>query len=322
MRRQPLVSALMVSRNNERFVAQAIQSVVDQKYDRWELIVVENGSRDRSGRIVREAAERDPRIRPHLLDRELALPRARNVALHLAAGEYIATIDGDDLWTPEKLFTQVELMERSDRRQVGVCGTNCLLIAEDGTALGTKRFPLSHEDCVAALWYRNPFCHSATLVRRSVFESVGGYDVSFEVAQDLELWFRAGRVCRFLNLPEELVRYRVRRQSVTFSKHRAVVRSTLRARRLAAPRYEYSTGVRVRLAMVFTWAAQWLPPQLAHWLFDRYVLGKCLRPAVTPLSSPAAPGLPPDGSALALAGTPHPSVASQQEGANRQPQAG
>jgi glycosyltransferase involved in cell wall biosynthesis len=303
MSAEPLVSALMVSRNNERFVAEAIQSVVKQTYRRWELIVLENGSQDESPSIVREAAERDSRIRPHPLAREITLPRARNVALAQAAGDYVATIDGDDAWTPGKLFTQVELMKRPEHLDVGVCGTDCVLVSENGRILGAKRFPSSHEECLAALWYRNSFCHSATLVRRSVFERVGWYDETFEVAQDLELWFRAGRVCRFLNVPAELVRYRVRREGVTFSKHRAVVRNTLRARRLAATRYGYTMGVAPRLALGLTWAAEWLPPRLAHRLFNRYVLGEYLRPAAASSIRQAASGLPRENPALADAGT-------------------
>jgi glycosyltransferase involved in cell wall biosynthesis len=206
MESYPLISGLMVSRNNAAYVGAAIDSVLSQSYASWELIIIENASSDGSWEIARHAASKDARIKITRLHQEICLPKARNLALARAAGKYVATIDADDIWLRSRILSQVEYMERRGHEDVGVCGTNCLLIGEDGGLLGTKRFPQTHEECFAALWYRNPFCHSATLVRRSALESFGGSDATFDVAQDWELCFRRGPGIRFRNLPDYIVK--------------------------------------------------------------------------------------------------------------------
>jgi hypothetical protein len=163
-------------------------------------------------------------------------------------------------------------MEATENTNVGVCGASCLLIGGDAEFLGTKTYPETHEECVNALWYRNPFCHSATLIRSCALELVGGYDESFDVAQDWELWFRLGRVARFYNLQDYLIKYRIWRDSVTFEKHRNVVRNVLRARRLARTKYGYQMSLKARLVFFCTWFVQFLPPIVAHRLFDLLVL--------------------------------------------------
>ena len=267
MKNCPLISAMMVSRNYGKFIGEAIESVLAQTYARWELIVVDNGSTDDSWKIIQGSAGRESRVRPVHLEREVSLPKARNLGLALAAGDYIATIDGDDRWFPARLALQVEFMEREEQRGVGVCGANCVLLGEDGRPLGWKDFPLSERQCFAALWYRNPFCHSATLIRRSVFGACGGYDERFELAEDLELWFRAGQTFGLRNLPDYLVNYRIWGNSASFRNHRALVRSTVRARRLAVHKYGYRMTARAQFILAATWVAQWLPSRIAHPLF-------------------------------------------------------
>jgi hypothetical protein len=161
-------------------------------------------------------------------------------------------------------------MEKDQR--IGVCGADVWLIDEKGGIQGRKEFPESHERCVRALWYRNPFCHSATLVRRSCFAACGPYDETFGPVEDLELWFRIGRRFEFRNLRETLVKYRVWSGSATARQYRLMVRLTMRARRLA-PR-QGGIGLTGRLAFVPTWCAQWLPPRLSQALFRMFVIGR------------------------------------------------
>ena len=267
MSTSPLVSAIMVSRNNAAVIREAIESVLAQTYEHLQLMIIENASNDNSWEIIRRAADRDHRISPLRLESEVSIPRARNLGLDFATGEYIATIDADDSWLPERLGLQIEFMCRDENARLGVCGANCLLVDEQGETLGRKQFPETHEQCVSAIWYRNPFCHSATLIRRSVQTSCAGYDETFVVAEDLDLWFRAGRVYQLHNLQEYLVKYRVWRNNVTFQKHQQTVRSTIRARLLARKHRVYAISACARAALCFTWLAQWLPPRAAHVLF-------------------------------------------------------
>jgi glycosyltransferase involved in cell wall biosynthesis len=262
----------MVNRNNGRFIGEAIASVMAQDYGRWELVVVENASTDNSRDILRPWMRQESRIRLISLTCPVAIPAARNVGLARARGEYIATIDSDDVWLPDRLSRQLELMERPGHEQVGVCGSNVWLIDELGRTTGIKQFPDNHERCLKALWHRNPHCHSATLIRRSALARCGAYDDTFAPVEDLELWFRIGRRFELMNLGDYLVKYRIWQGNVTSQRHRLMVRQTVRARRLAVKRYGYRMRMRGRAALVVTWLAQWLPAGLARAIFERWVL--------------------------------------------------
>ena len=274
MNSQPLVSVVMVNRNNGRFLDKAIESVVGQTWPRWELIVIEDASEDDSWDIVQAWMKWESRIRAVRLRQRVNIPAARNAALARVRGTYVATLDSDDVWLSEHLSKELEFMEAPENSGVGVCGTNVWLINENGRVTGAKRFPQTHEQCIRSLWWRNPFCHSATLMRRGCLMQCGEYDETFEVAQDLELWLRIGRVFTFHNLDEYLVKYRVWPGNVTAQKHRTMVRHTLRARRLAAIQYGYRTGMRERFALTATWLALWLTPRLARKIFEKCVTGQ------------------------------------------------
>ena len=277
MSARPCVTALMVNRNNGRFIGEAIASVMAQDYGRWELVVVENASTDNSRDILRPWMRQESRIRLVSLNNPVAIPAARNVGLAQARGEYIATIDSDDVWLPDRLSRQLELMERPGHEQVGVCGSNVWLIDELGRTTGIKEFPDRHARCLQAIWFRNPFCHSATLIPRSVLGRCGQYDESFAAAEDLELWFRIGRKFELINLADCLVKYRIWHGNLTSQRHRSMVRYTLRARRLAVTRYGYRIGMRERAALVATWLAQWLPARLARAIFEECFLRRSSR---------------------------------------------
>jgi len=267
MKTDPFVSVVMLNQNGARFISEAIESALLQTYRRWEMIVVENGSTDHSWEVIQAWKKREPRIHAIRLTRGISIPAGRNVALDRAQGAYVATLDSDDVWLPERLARQVEFMECAENGKVGVCGANCWLIDAEGKRIGKKEFPATHEQCLRAFWYRNPFCHSATLIRRCCFDRLGHYDERFDVAQDLELWFRIGRTFKFTNLSAYLVNYRLWGHNVTIRRHHAMIQATVRARRLAAKQYGYRMGPAALGGLYLTWLMQWLPPRFVHWIF-------------------------------------------------------
>jgi glycosyltransferase involved in cell wall biosynthesis len=205
------------------------------------------------------------------------IPTGANIGLESARGEYVARIDGDDVWLPNRLFLQVEQLQGGEHSALGVCGAHCWLIDAGGRIVGQKRYPLTHEACARAFMYRNPFCNSAALVRRACFDQLGAYDESFDLAQDLELWMRFGQQFELMNLDAYLVKYRVWETNVTGQKHRASIRHTLRARRRAARQYGYHLGISGAACFAATWCMQGLPYSWVTQLFHRLFLGKFLR---------------------------------------------
>ena len=118
----PKVSVVMPVYNDERYLAEAIASVLGQTYADFELIIVDDGSTDGSRAIIEEYALRDSRVVPILLPGNLGQSSARNRGIERAGGQYIAAMDGDDICLPDRLRRQVNFLDANP--QVGVLGTN------------------------------------------------------------------------------------------------------------------------------------------------------------------------------------------------------
>jgi glycosyltransferase involved in cell wall biosynthesis len=293
MNSSPLVSVVMLSYNHAHLIDETIQSIVAQSQTSCEFIIVDNQSTDDSWKIIQRWQQSDPRIKPVRPSQNLTIAGALNFGINQAAGDYIARIDSDDVWLPQRLERQLNFMTQPGNENVGVCGTYCLLIDPSGQVVGKKEFPVTHSECVRAFWYRNPFCHTATLIRRRCFDEYGLYDESYNFAEDLELWFRFGQTYELANLPEHLTRYRVLSGNVTLRKHRSVIDATLRARRRAVTRYGYRMRMIDRASFAFTWAMRWMPRTWVHGIFYNCLLKQCTRlwteptrPMMTPATAP------------------------------------
>ncbi len=130
-----LVSIIMPAYNAEKFIGQAIASVRAQSYPHWELLIVDDCSTDGTAQLVRAAAQEDPRIRYDCLQTNSGAAMARNRAIELAQGRYIAFLDSDDLWSSEKLQLQLAFMQE---KGISFCSTVYGKIDENGTDLGRR----------------------------------------------------------------------------------------------------------------------------------------------------------------------------------------
>jgi len=203
----PEVTVILTVYNGERYIAEAIDGVRAQTVEDWELIVINDGSTDRSADIARGYG--DPRIQVHDFPNR-GQPLSRNHAASIARGRFFAICDADDVWRPHKLDTQVAAMRASP--DVGLAGLQRLLqVTDDGEPIAVLTMPASDEAIRTALARGiNPFAHSALVWRRDVFEAVGGYNPRFLYAQDFEMVLRAKGVCRLMNvLGPPLLDYRV-----------------------------------------------------------------------------------------------------------------
>lgn len=203
---KPTVSVVMAAKNYARFIGQAVRSVFNQTFADWELVVVDDGSTDHTPQAVKPFLG-DPRVR-YVRSDKLGQPRAKNLGLRLSRGEFVAYLDADDAWEPTKLAKQLEVLR--ERPEVGVCFTSRVLMDEQGNVtqadgqLSVGVQPLN----LQSVFLSNRICFSSVVVRRAVFDQVGGFDPEFDLSIDYDLWLRVARHWRFANLPEPLVRYR------------------------------------------------------------------------------------------------------------------
>ena len=202
----PSVTVLLAVYNGERFVEEAIRSVLAQTHDAFEFIIVDDGSTDRTPAIV--SALPDDRIRVLRNDTNLGLTVSLNRGLAEARGEFLARLDADDIAEPTRLARQIRFLR--ENRAVAMVGSGCRIIDERGRVLRKESQPENHDVLRWVMAFLCPFYHSAVTWRRSlVADRVGAYDESFRYAMDYDLWVRIADRLPVANLPSPLVRYRM-----------------------------------------------------------------------------------------------------------------
>jgi glycosyltransferase involved in cell wall biosynthesis len=239
MTKAPLVSVILPVRNGESFVAEAIDSVTRQTHQNIELVVVDDGSTDRTRPIVDSLARNDSRIR--VISQEAAgVARARNRGIASARGDYIAPIDADDVWEPAKIEKQVERMLQSDR--VGLVYTWWVWIDRKGVVLDrSPRWRVEGDAFETLLQVNFTGNASVPLFRRKCLEEVGGYNESLFRSgaggcEDWELALKIADRYSVAVVPELLVGYRRRSDSMSSARtnmwrsQNAVLQAALRLR--------------------------------------------------------------------------------------------
>ena len=225
---QPLVSVVMVVRNVEQFLAEAIESIVRQTFDDFEFVILDFGSTDRSKAIASAFAAQDSRIRLHEVP-TCGLAEARNAACFFARGKYIAIQDADDISMPDRLLWQVEFMEK--HQDIGLLGGASQWVDPQARPLWTLNFPTEDSEIRSAFATRCPFTQTAILMRREAFLEVKGYRAVFTQTEDYDLWLRISEHFRCANLKQVVVKYRIHpgQVSVTKREHQTLCAVTARA---------------------------------------------------------------------------------------------
>jgi glycosyltransferase involved in cell wall biosynthesis len=219
VRQRPLVTVLMPVFNAERFVGDALASVVSQSYDNLEILVVDDGSTDRSLRIVERLRQSDPRIRVHR-QANGGISAALNAGLAIANGSLIARMDADDLMLPRRIEEQVAFLQANP--DLGFCGSFLELIGADGRAASIHRpEPVTRESLQRLVKERIviTYTHPSVMMHADLARRLGGYKREFEPCEDMELFLRMIEEGRpGLIIPRVLMRYRLHPGSISGSK--------------------------------------------------------------------------------------------------------
>ena len=214
----PLISVCMPVYNAERYLAEAIESILGQTFRDFEFLIIDDGSTDRSLAILERYAARDARIRLSSKPNAGYVVRL-NEMLHQARGDLIARMDADDVALPERFARQVEFLR--SHPEVDVVGGAQEHIDSKGYPLTVHYDPQGHEEISElAMSGACPINHPSVMMRRKALLAVGGYRVEMMPAEDLDLWLRMGERGRLANLPDVIMRYRVHDSSVSASLQR------------------------------------------------------------------------------------------------------
>jgi glycosyltransferase involved in cell wall biosynthesis len=208
----PRVSVIISTYNGDRFIAEAVESILQQTFRRFELIIVNDASSDSTMRIL-EGFD-DDRITVLNNSANLGIAASQNKAIALAGGDYLALMDHDDISLPERLQVQVDFLD--GHPEVGMVGSNCICIDENNIVKLVSVYPA---DDAFLKWYPLlcgcPFFHTSLMIRRSAMERVGGYTGNYLFAGDYELISKLTDSCVVANLEQPLVKWRMHSASTS-----------------------------------------------------------------------------------------------------------
>lgn len=205
MSKTPKVSVIIPSYNATRFVKTTIDSVLAQTFQDFEIVVVDDGSTDNTKEVLQDYGDK---IR-YLYKENGGVSKARNYGIENAVGKYIAFLDADDVWMPEKLEKQVELLEANE--EIGLCYAATQKVDEELnylSSISANAYKDYTESLLLNLNIVAGSCSSA-MVRRDIISQTDGFDSKFSTYADWEMWLRLSLLTKFAPINEELVKYRI-----------------------------------------------------------------------------------------------------------------
>ena len=204
---RPAISVVMSVYNGERFLAEAIDSVLSQTFADFEFLILDDGSSDGSAIIIERFATLDPRIRP-IYRENRGLVASLNQLLAEARAPVIARMDADDIAYPYRFERQLAFLEANT--DYGVISSLTDDIDTDGLGVpyNGPHPPTDHEAFLLAVHHGNPLCHPSAMYRRDLVLGAEGYRRAFKHCEDYDLWLRLADLTKLCSLPEALLKYR------------------------------------------------------------------------------------------------------------------
>jgi glycosyltransferase involved in cell wall biosynthesis len=229
----PAVSVLMPVYNGERFLTDAIDSILHQNFTDFEFVIIDDGSTDASPAILADYAYRDARIRV-VRQANAGIVVALNRGLAECRAPLVARMDADDVSLPDRFAAQAEYL--TNHPDVVAIGAAFQLMADSGALGPVIRHPVAPKDVACGLRTANRIAHPSVMMRRDPVLALGGYREALRYAEDYDLWARLSVAHKLANHPKCLLRYRVHAGQISWSKSDAQAMATLAVRGYLAER--------------------------------------------------------------------------------------
>ena len=233
------VSIVMATFNRASLIGRAIESVREQSFKDWELIIADDGSTDDTPHVVAEWKNKESRIVYARSETNEGISKNYNHAFRIVRGEYVAMIDDDDPWRDaDKLKKQIEFLEKNGE-YVG-CGGGVVVVDPAGKELYRYLKPETDEEIRKYMLFSNPMANSTTMFRKSAGEKAGWYDETTRYSGDRDFWLKIGLAGKLYNFPEYFSYYTMGTQNTSIAKIRPHLKASLavmRRYRNAYPRY-------------------------------------------------------------------------------------
>jgi len=211
-----LLSVILPVRNGKDYIYDAVDSVLKQTYNDFELIIINDGSTDSTLQILKSFNDNRIKI---ITTEGIGLVNALNLAIDESSGTYIARMDADDICFNNRFEEQMKVLKNSN---IGVVCADVKLIDEDGNVIGfSKDFYKNKNDLMNMLTFkekRKPIIHPTAIINKKILHKIGGYR-HFSSAEDRDLWLRLSNECEFYRIQKYLLKYRINSQGISKTKY-------------------------------------------------------------------------------------------------------
>lgn len=225
--------------NAGEFLHPCLNSILNQTYENWELIAINDHSLDDSLNIITGYAKQDSRIKVVTNSKNLGVASSLNKAIKLAKGDFLARMDADDIMYPSRLARQLKHL--NDHPNIVLVGGQCLTINRAGEPTGKKTFPISDEKIRDMIYSYSPVQHPAIMINRQLVpKNFSWYNTEACPAEDIDLYFRLFKHGQFANLSSLVLKYRLYPESTSMKDPKLNFFKTHQARSKAIKRYHLS----------------------------------------------------------------------------------
>lgn len=228
----PLVSVIMPAYNATRYMREAIDSILSQTYQNFELIIVDDASKDDTKKVIKDYIKRYPKKVKGVfltINQNGGGDACANEGVKIAQGEYLARMDADDIADSHRLEKQVAFLQ--SHKDVVLLGSNAYVIDEHGVITGEKTEPSTHKEIYKLYGTLHPMIHPTCMIRRMIDGKPFAYQTIYKDNRDYYTFFRL--LCdgyKFANLPENLLYYRIHGNNYTFANAKYKFYNTLHIR--------------------------------------------------------------------------------------------
>ena len=212
--KEPLISVLLCTYNDEKYIYKAVKSILDQTFEDFEFIIINDGSTDKTLDILKQFDDK----RLILIDKpNTGLTDSLNLGVSIAKSNWIARMDGDDISIKTRFEEQIKYIDDN----VAVIGTQCKFIDEEGNQIATVSLPLTHNEILKkGTSFRTMYIHPSVLINKELLLKSGGYDDYLDSAEDLDLWLKLSHYGKLVNIDSVLLKYRKHQNQISITKRK------------------------------------------------------------------------------------------------------
>lgn len=264
---QPLISIIMPVYNAGDYLTEAIESIRNQTHKDWELIAVDDGSKDKSWKILNKYGKKDKRIKIFRFRAHKGLAPTLNFAIKKAKGNYLARMDADDISHPTRLEKQLQYL--TQHKEVILVGSQVAMIDTKGKLIGKKSFPSDHQIIYKMMIEMMPIQHASILAYTKFFKQY--LYQNHTTAEDVSIFFKLLTKGKFANTKETLYRYRLHHDSNSLKNPKKTFYLTLKSRIKAIVYWGYKPSVKgVIITILQCLVVSLLPNSFILYLYEAW----------------------------------------------------